>query len=256
MQNELRLGLGDRIAIAGIVGGFAGTVAAMALPLAYPEMPPWVWRLIFWPSLALLFGAVAFLVFDLVIRPRGRLKLPAPIWLRIFLVCCTLGVAGIWIADWRIAPAKIAVPETPPTPPPSKPTPTATAPWVDEEEFQIAKKAGRLLLPFTPEELAGANYSGGGVATDAYVGRWVKINHPFVSVRQLTEKDKKEYLIVTVIQSGWPSYLIFDSKKWGERILVMRRGVTVKALCQLVKYDKEPYDTSAAKFIGQNCELN
>jgi hypothetical protein len=164
---------------------------------------------------------------------------------RPILVVFWLVVSALIVIIWSLDAAhwtsrkdqEIAMPSpiTSPSPTPTAPTPAPTpkGPWVDEEEFQTAKKAGRLLLPFTPEELANANYSGGGVATDAYVGRWV----------------------VTVIQSGWPNYLIFDSKKWGERILVMRRGVAVKALCQLVKYDKEAYDASAAKFIGQNCEL-
>jgi hypothetical protein len=54
----------------------------------------------------------------------------------------------------------------------------------------------------------------------------------------------------------WPNYLIFDAKKWGDRLLVMKRGTTVNAVCQLTKYDKEAYDNTAPKFIGQNCELN
>ncbi len=95
--------------------------------------------------------------------------------------------------------------------PPHQPPPPPPAPWVSEEDFQAARKVGRLLIPFTPEEISSANYSRGSVATDAYVGRWVKINHPFASVRPLTEKDKKEYLIMIVTQSGWqaiwPAYL-------------------------------------------------
>jgi hypothetical protein len=181
-------------------------------------------------------------------------RLETHLWTMLFYFMCTIFVVAIW----RFVPA-------PPTP---KPAPLATVapapppppePWVSEEEFQAARKVGRLLIPFTPEEISSANYSRGSVATDAYAGRWVKINHPFASVRPLTEKDKKEYLIMTVTQSGWqaawPAYLIFDSKKWAEQILILKRGTMVRALCQLTKYDKGANDESAPKFIGQNCEL-
>ena len=179
-------------------------------------------------------------------------RLGIHLWTMFFYFLCAVFVIGIWRfvpappMPAKPLPAPVATP-SPPAPPPE--------PWVSDTEFQDAKKAGRLLLPFTPEEVSATNYYQGGVGTDAYVGRWIKINYPFVNVRQLIEKDKKEYLIVTVFQTLWPAYLIFDSKKWGERILVMKRGSMVKALCQLTKYDKESYDTSAAKFIGQNCEL-
>jgi hypothetical protein len=63
-----RLGTGDRIAIVAFIGGLAVTLAAMALPLAYPDLPTWGWRLVFWPSLVLTLGATGFLVYDLVIR--------------------------------------------------------------------------------------------------------------------------------------------------------------------------------------------
>src|ERR1700722_14752200 len=153
-----------------------------------------------------------------------------------------VAVGGLWFDYWYYSsvlnapavassaepPKRTPVPEPPPEPPPPP------APWVSEEEFQAARKVGRLLIPFTPEEISSANYSRGSVATDAYVGRWVKINHPFASVRPLTEKDKKEYLIMTVTQSGWqavwPAYLIFDSKKWVEQILILKRGTMVRAM--------------------------
>jgi len=126
MGNEIRLGLGDRIAIAGFVGGFAGTVAAMALPLAYPNMPVWIWRLIFWPSLALLVGAVAYLVFDLLIRPKGfALKSPLPWQKAIIAVLMGSGVLGFdywYYSNVPNAPAVVV------SPPPPVPTTSPTRP--------------------------------------------------------------------------------------------------------------------------------
>ncbi len=132
MENEIRLGLGDRIAIAGFVGGFAGTVAAMALPLAYPDMPVWVWRLIFWPSLTLLVGAVAYLIFDLLMRPKGfALKPPLPWQKAIIAVLVVSGV--LWFDYWYYsnvlnAPAVLVATETLPAPPASRPTPPPAKP--------------------------------------------------------------------------------------------------------------------------------
>jgi hypothetical protein len=69
---EIRLDFGARLALVGIVAGFAGTIAAMALPLAYPDMPPWVWRATFWPSLVLMIGAILFLIGDIALQFRSK----------------------------------------------------------------------------------------------------------------------------------------------------------------------------------------
>jgi hypothetical protein len=106
MDTEFKLGLGDRIAIAGIIGGFAGTVAAMALPLAYPDLAPWIWRLIFWPSLTVLVATIVFLVTDLVIRPRMRGWLPhvRPRVAIALLFLCALSSGIYWYIGYRSEP--------------------------------------------------------------------------------------------------------------------------------------------------------
>jgi len=84
MQNNVRLGIGERIAIAGVVGGLAGTLAAMALPLAYPDTQIWIWRLILWASCFVLIGSILFLLYDVFLRHRvvGKLNMWAP-WILI-----------------------------------------------------------------------------------------------------------------------------------------------------------------------------
>jgi hypothetical protein len=161
-----------------------------------------------------------------------------------------------WFLHWHFEPH--AAPREPTTPAvqapmPAKPSET----WVSEEESRQAKGKGRLLLPFRPNELASMNYSMGYKGTDAYVGNWVKIDNPVLKVDRLVEKDKKEYLVVTILQPVWTAVLIFDAQKWGDQIRVMNpnNGAKVHALCQLAKYDKGPNDLAAAKFIGSNCEL-
>src|SRR5690348_7455066 len=91
MSEDIRFSTGDRIALAAFVGGLAGTVAAMALPPAYPEASAWIWRFILWPSLLLLLGAIVFLIYDLAIRPRLSRQKLEPIHLIIF------GLIGGWL---------------------------------------------------------------------------------------------------------------------------------------------------------------
>ncbi|SHG37200.1 hypothetical protein [Bradyrhizobium erythrophlei] len=185
-------------------------------------------------------------------------------WL--FVVTTIVTIWSLDAAHWGAQVSKVSAPALPrpakplpssittPTPPP----PLPPEPWVTEDEVQKAKKSGRLLLPFGPNELARMNYSMGSIGTDAYVGSWVKIDNPFLRVSRLVEKDKKEYLIVVILQPVWPAVLIFDAKKWGDQILTMNpsAGAKVHALCQLVKYDdKDRYDMDTTKFVGANCEL-
>jgi hypothetical protein len=103
MASEAHLSFGDCIAIAGIVGGFAGTLAAMALPLAYPALPPWVWRTIFWPSVLLLVGTIIFLILDLILRrslgPTAARRMRVTIWGPWILIVGgpLLGVAWLYL---------------------------------------------------------------------------------------------------------------------------------------------------------------
>lgn len=96
MPNEPKLGFGERVAIAGIVAGLAGTVAAMALPLAYPDMPASVWRLIFWPSLVVMVVAIIFFLGDLIaIRLEQAGPANTPKARAIFAVLCLVGTFGV-----------------------------------------------------------------------------------------------------------------------------------------------------------------
>jgi hypothetical protein len=165
----------------------------------------------------------------------------------------------LWFDYWYdTRPDKPTLPQPTQVPPTTTMVPSKSQDaWVSDEEMQKAKKAGRLLLPFRPYELSRMNYSMGSAGTDAYVGQWVKIDDPLLSVSRLTEKDKKEYLTVRILQPVWSAVLIFDAKKWGDKVLVMNpnAGARVRALCQLAKYEGSN-DFNSPKFIGENCELN
>jgi hypothetical protein len=119
-----RLGFGERVAIAGVVAGLAGTVAAMALPLAYPDTAAWVWRAIFWPSLTIMVVACVFLLGDIIVRPRFPIlrdfaKAKAPAATGILVILAALSV-GYWYIETNtrhspkpavVTPAPQVVPE-------------------------------------------------------------------------------------------------------------------------------------------------
>jgi hypothetical protein len=84
-------------------------------------------------------------------------------------------------------------------------------PWVSAEDFQVAKRAGKFLIPFSPEEISMMNYMKGPDGTQAYVGQWIKIHNKFDSLQRFVEKDKKEYLVVKV-QELRLAFFVFESK--------------------------------------------
>jgi hypothetical protein len=175
----------------------------------------------------------------------------ATLTLKIFLVCCAIAVAGIWGMAWWIAPIRTVAPATVPHPAPTPmPTvkPSPAAPWVSEEEIESARKAGRILLPFKSEELGRMSYANGSENMTAYIGKWVKISAPFARLLQKTLSDKKEYAIVS-LDGGWAPTLLFDPKKWQERLVRYREGTPLNAMCQLYGFAADH------TLIGYNCEL-
>jgi hypothetical protein len=97
-----RLATGDRIAIA--VGCLAAAVAIalVAFEYAYPDATTTAWRVILFVAITVAIAAVAYLAFDLAIRPRlrrpvtlARLKPKIPaILAAVFLIAIFSG--GYW----------------------------------------------------------------------------------------------------------------------------------------------------------------
>jgi hypothetical protein len=147
--------------------------------------------------------------------------------------------------------------------PKASPSPTASPkasqsltpppPWVSAEEIEREHKTGRILLPFTVDELANMNVarqsSGNGSNMDAYVGKWVKISGSFKQLSKRTLSDKKEYLVVTTLDQIWLAYLLFDSKKWDEALVRFKVNDRLTAMCQLYGF------TSESGPIFSNCEV-
>ena len=55
----------DRVALSGIAIGLGATVAAMALPFAYPDAAVTLWRCLFWGGLGITGASAATLAYDL-----------------------------------------------------------------------------------------------------------------------------------------------------------------------------------------------
>ena len=160
-----------------------------------------------------------------------------------FYFFCAVLVIGIW----RFVPGPEIVP---PTPPPATPRPSlAPAPWVSAEETDNARKVGRNLLPFRPDELGGMSYSNGNDNMKAYETKWVKVSAPFKQLSKKTFSDKKDYLIVT-IYGAWPTILLFDPKKWEDRLVHFKYNDPITAQCQLYGF------TDNHGPILWNCELS
>lgn len=66
-----KLDIGGRLGVLGIVVGAAGGMAAMALPLAYPDFfTVKLWRLVFWPSAIIFLLGIFLVLCDLGLRSR------------------------------------------------------------------------------------------------------------------------------------------------------------------------------------------
>ena len=77
MVLKIRFGIGEWIAVVAFVGALAATVAAMALPFAYPDIPKETWRLILWPGVTILVLSAIYLTIDIFAflfrGPKGKI---------------------------------------------------------------------------------------------------------------------------------------------------------------------------------------
>jgi hypothetical protein len=95
------LAFADRVALAGVVIGLSGAVAALAFPLAYPDLVSvHTWRVVLGISLTILAVSVARLIYDIareirVSRDRGSRKK----WLTIFSIIFGISAWYLWPKD-------------------------------------------------------------------------------------------------------------------------------------------------------------
>lgn len=148
-------------------------------------------------------------------------------------------------------PAQSSVSATPKVLPPPAPAEAKKQiePWVNDYEILREKRAGRILLVYSPDELIDMRVRYGLEGVQPYVDKWIKASNEFLSLK--TEKiDKRDYLVVRVRSNSFNGYvfLYFDQKRWEEKLLSFRPNDKVIAICQFAGFQ----DFS---LLGYNCEL-
>ncbi|HUB65776.1 MAG TPA: hypothetical protein VL996_15235 [Methylocella sp.] len=159
-----------------------------------------------------------------------------------FVSIVLVGLGTWWIWPIRHEPPKLTAFSTAMAPVvPSSTTPAKQEPprpWVTDAEIEQARKAGRILIPKSPEELIGLRIEYGEKGVSVYINKWIKISHKFSSI--ITEKkgsDKKDYLLVN-LRGLLGVYLILEENKWKDKILTLRDGQDITTLCQIYSIDE------------------
>jgi hypothetical protein len=220
MQDEAGLDFGARLALAGIVAGLAGTVAAMALPLAYPDTPAWIWRAIFWPSLLLMVAAFVFLAADLIIHAKTHRVIEfIGGTIRRWRVAIT--AASGMIACVVIMVANKPVSQAPSAPPPAVSTPAESQP-VAQLVSTISHMIYRCPLPADDSKLSAEDRKARNdrFRKDiAVIGRAVDAT---ITLRDLPEAVRFEVAPnpTSTLQWGATQKLTIDASRLSNGVLV------------------------------------
>lgn len=177
---------------------------------------------------------------------------------------------GGW--DWYYFQTFLAQPQPqiqtpkPPTPGPPAPPPESPKappkPWVMAEEIEQQKKLGRTLLIYSPQELLAMDSRDEPV--DVFRDKWIKLDYPTATVPIPYTLDKKDYFVIEmtfgfigVVRGSAAAF--FDPKKYGDRLLNLRKGDQLKAMCQFVGIDRgKPFNTYGMRddlLRAYNCDL-
>ena len=120
-------------------------------------------------------------------------------------------------------------------------------PWVTEEEIAKEQKAGRILLIYNPDELINIAFKYGQPGMDPYDDKWFKTSNKFISLAKETI-NKKDYYRVRAAAKVGDVLLYFDPKKWESKVVQLKQGDDVKAICQLS-------GLNGLSLLGYNCDL-
>jgi hypothetical protein len=159
---------------------------------------------------------------------------------------------GVWHLQIGITPLAPQLPQQQPAP--IQRTVKPEAPWVSQQEIEEQQKLNRLLLNYSPGELLRMWQEGRDV--NIYLGKWIKIDYEFGSLK-IDTLDKKQYLMVRMVISG-VYYLsaYFDQKKWESKLLYLRPKEGVRAYCLFKTIDNFEYTKgfTVGNLIAIDCE--
>lgn len=252
------------IGIALALVGIGGAGALFVLPHPYADYVGWT----------LIGIAVAGLIMLGIVHLVSRVPPLAATWrldgtiqggrARAFSGIALLGVlvGAFYIAlHW---PLHRPVLPPAPAPPPVSPAPAAPPkPWVTPEEIEAQKKLGRTLLIYSPAELIDMEASEQSIGL--FFDKWVKIDYKIAVIPASYTADKKTYDILEILDMPRSNMFVlpgivayFDPKKWGDRLLNIRKGGEVKAYCQIQSIERgKPFNQYMRRdvMIAYNCEL-
>jgi hypothetical protein len=233
----------------GLLLGLIGIAGAGAMN-RWPEQP--------WIGTALLaISAIGFVALGFY-NFRTRL---ASLWgARRTVIALAMVTAVLWFDYWYYSNmpangwywhltvsfpvAAITPPSQPPPPPPVKPP---EKPWVTDDEVEQARKKDRVLVRYSPADLARmVMYNQRDIAV--YRASWIKFSETFQSVDFVEMTDKTKVYGVKGTVSYDPT-LLFEPKKWGPTLLTLKEGQHIEGVCQIVGVVERV-------FYLTNCELN
>jgi hypothetical protein len=170
----------------------------------------------------------------------------------VFFGGCVIIAAAIWIMAWPLYfPPPIAATPTPaqPAPPAAQQPPQPPPPWVTQEEIEVARKEGHILINYSATELLKLWQQGQNIGL--YLNKWIKIEFKFSAPTQEV-LNKKTFLVTdTQVPGLYPqAYLsaYFDKEKTEAKLVSFKPGDTVRATCQFDRIDRKDTKT---QFLNQ-----
>jgi hypothetical protein len=201
----------------------------------------------------------------------------------VFWICVATTTVAVWslsafmhggVADHRPVTAPSPVPSpmlaapaaqtAPPKPSPNPAPPSSTPkpePWVTNDEIEKHGKLGRKLLIYSPQEIF--QMYEGGQNLGGLVNRWIMVKGPIGSLAAPEKIKNKDYYVVSIAldnigYSRGAVHAYFDAKKWGDALVNIRPGVTIRVICQLtdITHTKinPSYEIYSDVIIASNCD--
>jgi hypothetical protein len=136
-------------------------------------------------------------------------------------------------------------------------------PWVTAQEIEDQRKWGKTLLTYSPEELLSMSL--GAHDMSIYYGNWIKLDYAALDIPQPEKLDKNDMLVLKMyVDSGRLArngliVAYFFPPRWRARLLSIRGGDQIKAVCQLRSIQKGPLINSwnfpFDELIAENCDF-
>jgi hypothetical protein len=135
----------------------------------------------------------------------------------------------------------------------SLPIPRAHPSPLPSEESEKQGKQGRTLIAYRASELVSMFER--GQRLDVFKNKWMKVEGALITVPASEKLGGKEYYAIGVRDGSALIAAYFDLKKWGDELLSMKIGDSMRAACQFSTVTKgEPESGNQTLVLAGNCE--